>query len=376
MAEGDDPGFSVMKRLLGGLQTFIRVALSSKACSIPPLVINVDDYLVPQHKAILDELSYKTTMSQLAKWYDTVAISYAEMVRDIAYGNTTDTTFFKANDVHFGYWVHQTIAWSVGFGSLDLLSHYCDDEFRLRSITAATALVNGNDEKQPDLHFLPPPLTKELKLKNVTTEFDEAKHHAIVDFKCGNDDEKLNAADEGNTESASLGKNPCVISWISSPGMYGKSDVERFMNSRMVHNQDWNVENSMKEGWANKVGWIANSPNATFTIGFKENEIDKEVNAVTIVFMRSYGEKWADSRARFTFTADADDRNDNDEGKGNESTLLEADISGVHNVTLSLSLSEKFMLPQTVTKGQKMKMKVDLISGSTFKIMGIMLCRY
>ena len=103
MTEDADSGYVVANVVRVRVQEFIRTALSSRPCSIPPLVVNVDDYLGPLHNSILGELSYKTTLTQLAKWYDTVAISYAEVVRDIAYANTADKTFFNEKDVHFGY---------------------------------------------------------------------------------------------------------------------------------------------------------------------------------------------------------------------------------------------------------------------------------
>ena len=49
------------------LQDFVREALSSKTCSVPPLVIHVDDYLGPQQPALLGELSYVSSMTQIAK---------------------------------------------------------------------------------------------------------------------------------------------------------------------------------------------------------------------------------------------------------------------------------------------------------------------
>eukprot|EP00957_Ditylum_brightwellii_P121296 9250571-Ditylum_brightwellii.AAC.1 len=71
-------------------------------------------------------------MTQLAKWYDTVGISYGEMVRDITYLEG-DETFFNKKDVHFGHWAHQSIAWSVGFAAMELLSNYCHDEHYART---------------------------------------------------------------------------------------------------------------------------------------------------------------------------------------------------------------------------------------------------
>ncbi len=383
MAKDADSEYIVSKRVQTELQKFLRIALSSKPCGMTPLVVNVDDYLGPMHNKVLGELSYKTMLSRLTKWYDTVAVSYAEVVRDVAYANTKDATFFNKKDVHFGYWAHQTIAWTVGFGSLDLISHYCDDEYRLRSMAAddeISEMIIGKDnldqQQQERQLYLPPPLTEDLKLENVTAEFDEAKAHALAHLKCAGDG-------NGDGDGTSFDRSPCVVAWISSPGMFNGNNVQRFMNQHMVHNQDWNVEtNTGNGGWTNKVGWVATSANATFTLTFKENEMNKDVNTVTIFYMKSYGEKWADSKARFTVIVDDAKKSPNATSDSNDGMTLEAppllqkDIWGVHNISYSLSLSEKFILPQTVSKGQSMTMTVDLVSGSTFKIMGMMFCRH
>jgi len=147
------------------LQTFVRTALESRPCGAPPLVVHVDDYLGPQQDLVLGEMKYNMAMVQLAKWYDTVAISYADVVRDIVYSDTSDRTFFKGTDVHYGMFAHQSIAWSVAFSFLEMLSSYCDDEYRKRS--------DGEDDNSGlrnavNVPILPPPLTKELLLKNVT----------------------------------------------------------------------------------------------------------------------------------------------------------------------------------------------------------------
>ncbi len=294
MTEDADSGYVVANVVRVRVQEFIRTALSSRPCSIPPLVVNVDDYLGPLHNSILGELSYKTTLTQLAKWYDTVAISYAEVVRDIAYANTADKTFFNEKDVHFGYWAHQTIAWSVGFGSLELLSQYCDDEYRMRSIVAkeekskgegtGDGLDSGKDiDHQNHEFFVPPRLTEELLLTNATVEFNAAKEATALDnSKCPTLDAS-GEADDGETEYSNKDKSPCAIAWISSPGLFDGSQIQRFMMRYAIDIQGWQAETNLKNGgWTNKVGWIATGPNATFTLAL--NDMDKDVSSVTIFY--------------------------------------------------------------------------------------------
>ena len=88
-----DPEVQVMTSVHDAVQEFIIEAFSSKACAVPPLVIFTDDYLGPQQDSVRGEMSYNTAVTRLAKWYDFMFLSYADVVREIAYGNMTDDTF-------------------------------------------------------------------------------------------------------------------------------------------------------------------------------------------------------------------------------------------------------------------------------------------
>ena len=410
----------VMENVRNSLQTFIRTAMVSKRCEVPPLVVHMDDYLGPQQDAALGELSYSTAMTQMAKWYDTVAISYGDVVRDLAW-HEGDETFYNPKDVHFGHWAHQTIAWSMGFASLELLSNYCDDEYVARSKmlnqtqankedalqihhgasnTSATITAdidigkdgNGNVTNsvllQKNHLFLPPALTRKTMLKQSAIDFTTAletarKSYTTLNCSAKNESSKRNSnhTEEGQ-EVLVLDMSPCIVSWIATPGGFDAGSINRFMkkNSRTSGKpiDGWQTEKNMKDGWSNKIGWVANKANATFTLQF--DNIQKDVNAVTIFFLRSYGEKWENSRAKFLIsrvtkeeTKGADGDGDGRDSDGTN-VFLEDEISGVHNDTHSLTLSQELNLSDTIHKGENLSIKVDLLSGSTFKIMGMMIC--
>ncbi|KAL7466029.1 hypothetical protein ACHAXS_006361 [Conticribra weissflogii] len=275
----DDPDADLVTAVLDqardGLQQFVRAALTSNRCGVPPLVVHVDDYLGPQQDSLLGDMSYNTAMLQLAKWYDTFAISYGDLVRDIAWLEG-DSTFANKQDVHFSNWAHQTIAWSVGFASLELLSNFCDDEFE-RSVYNLSSTDGHSDTIPNNNLYLPPPLTRELLRKDIETKHSEALKSAEESYK---------------------------------------------------------------------------------SMGY--------VNSVTVFYLRSYGEKWADSNARFTVSKI--------DGNNNDEVLSTCEIAGVSEDQHSLTLSQELQLSHTVHKGNSLRMKVDLIGGNTFKIMGLMIC--
>jgi len=132
---------------------------------------------------------------------------------------------------------------------------------------------------------------------------------------------------------------------------------------RIANNGGWAVDRS-GGSWAQKVGIEASRPNASTTLHFKD--IANDVKTVTIFFMKSYGEKWKDSRAKFSVRSST-----------NETALFaEQELSGENDVPYSLTHSHKFELVATVKKGESLDLTFDLVSGSAFKVLGMMLCVY
>lgn len=343
------------------LERFIRETLTSKPpCETAPLIVHVDDYLGPQQPALLGELAYVSEMTQLAKYYDTVAISYAEVVRDIAYMDHTETNFHKHKDVHYGRIAHTTIALSVAFASLELLINYCDDTYNNDSgndLTPDDFMITKQQMKDDKL-FLPPPLNKELLQANATKEYEAAledSYQKYTEHPCVNT----------NTNETNNNRNPCTIAWISTPHYYTAKDITKFMNTYQIGTNDgWEAESQQGEGWSNKEGWVATKPNATFTLKFPASSI-KNVKTVTVYFLRSYGDKWKDSNTRFTIRTSG------------ALELATRSIAGVHadnDYKYSLTLSETIVLSQPVPVGDDLTIAVDLVGGSHFKLMGLMLC--
>ena len=335
------------------MQDFIRAAIESKPCATPLLIVSVDDYLGNSNGAnnnVLEELNYAIVLEQIAKWYDTVAISYAEVVRNIVYKDTGNSTFFTKGNVHFGHLAHQTVAWSVAFAFLELLENHCDGKHR-ESISIGKQSRYERQQHNRSVPILPPPLTNDLAIQNISEVWKASEDGAYQDAL------DVDCAAMNNTN-----RDPCITAWIAQNRFYGTQEILQFMRRHQTYNNGgWKVERNHDDGFAFKVGYTANTPNASFSLEFKD--IAKDVKVVTIFFMRSYGEKWKDSKARFSVTS-------------NNSTLAQHDIDGVHELEHSLTLIERFTLSKSVKKGETLSLKVDLISGSAFKVMGMTICRY
>ena len=103
---------------------------------------------------------------------------------------------------------------------------------------------------------------------------------------------------------------------------------------------------------------------ATFSVVFPN--VAKEVRTVSIYFLRSHGDKWKDSLARFTVSSGKDDA---------AKVVGEHEIPGIHEgFPYSLTLSETIELSEVVPAGGTVTLRAELVGGSTFKIMGMMFC--
>ena len=258
--------------------------------------------------------------------------------------DTSHRTFFKYGDVHCGNLGHQTVTWTVAFALLELLGNYCDDEQRLQT----ESTLDNETKLLTSVPILPPPLADDLYVSNITKAWTASENGAYQD---GLD------VDCANMDTTATRRDPCIIAWVAMTGSgFRERQLQTFLRSHQSSNDGWGVERSNGDGWANKVGYVSSKPNATISLEFKD--IATHVKVVTIFFLRSYGEKWKDRKARFSVTS-----------SNNETTPLgQLDIIGVHDMPHSLTLSEKIVLADPVEKGQTLHLKVDLISGSSFKI--------
>ena len=233
---------------------------------------------------------------------------------------------------------------------MELLENHCDDKHR-ESISIGKQSRYERQQHNRSVPILPPPLTNDLAIQNISEVWKASEDGAYQDAL------DVDCAAMNNTN-----RDPCITAWIAQNRFYGTQEILQFMRRHQTYNNGgWKVERNHDDGFAFKVGYTANTPNASFSLEFKD--IAKDVKVVTIFFMRSYGEKWKDSKARFSVTS-------------NNSTLAQHDIDGVHELEHSLTLIERFTLSKSVKKGETLSLKVDLISGSAFKVMGMTICRY
>jgi len=252
-----------------------------------------------------------------------------------------------ATKVHFGSAAHQAATWVTAFGLLQVFVDACADGVFDSTTTKST--TNAADWPKDSEWSMPPPLTEDLVIANVTEHWNKGT------IDC--------AAMTTNNNNATSSRNPCVLTWIAAPtGIFSASKLQQFMTQHVSHNDGWGSRQDKElYGWSNKLGWEAKKPNAKFTMTMAA--VQKPLRTVTIFYMKSYGEKWANATARVTVAVPGDSQN-----------YVVQDLLGYHNSNTSITYTERIQLPQVVAAGSDLELSVELVGGTTFKITGMMFC--
>ena len=306
------------------VQDFILSIYESHACKDPPAIFFLDDYLGNQHDRILGETIYNKIVTEMAEWYgDVMHVSYADVVRRSVYVDV-DRALFTPKwpmvkgepkvDGHFSMAGHMTIAWVFVYSLADAFSSFCQNESFLEETPESQrhALIDEGTWKRM-YHVHPSPLTKETKLTQIS------RHWKDMENLIASQRETV-CMDEAQKEV------PCEFAFIAGPAgsVRNPRQLQNYLNHFLIERVGWDpVEDYAAGGYAKKLGFVATLPNATFTMRLLR--VTKEVRVINLYILKSYGEKWANSTARFSITV---------ENPGKEAWTTSFDITGFHNATV------------------------------------------
>eukprot|EP00977_Amphora_coffeiformis_P008275 scaffold1872_cov262-Amphora_coffeaeformis.AAC.7 len=249
---------------------------------------------------------------------------------------------------------HVAIAWTLLYGLMNTFTSYCHNEVFLQETRQKESMIE-NATLTRMYQVEPPPLTKATTLTNITRDWVQ-REHALATKR------------EANCAGDTFGKAPCTFAFIAGPAGTVRNERQMISYLKTHGRAEFNgwkpVSDYSAGGYQRKLGLVATKKDAAFTVRLEN--VSKEVRVLNPQTLKSYGEKWANSTARFTLTVD---------NPGEESQITSFDIEGFHDDQTSISYPFICDLGagKAVTNGN-VTLKVDLVGGTTFKIIAMMFC--
>mmetsp|Transcript_13775 Transcript_13775/g.38773 ORF Transcript_13775/g.38773 Transcript_13775/m.38773 type:complete len:750 (+) Transcript_13775:190-2439(+) len=399
--EAQESNTTLRDRTFEMMQDFVRQVMGTRRCPtsstsdgnpdpIPPLLLHVDDYLGNEQRKIWDATELTQGAQVLANYYGFVSVSYADVIREFVYGDTYEKWFSsewwvpeeKKKDnlifdrqIHPGMGMHITSMWVIAYNLVHLASTFCSIPtdvlvhesnnnitnyeaglWGLPNLEMAYPQPKGKPQPQPK--GLPPELTKDLLLEHVTSLWKQDDAGTSV-ASCELD----------RRTKAGLALEPqvkCPFSWVSGLSLQ-QNDV-KFVN------EYFQQQASTWEGWelskdGDKLGFIP-SPGSTKDSAkiILDFEYSQKIRSITFFFMKSYGEKWANSELEAKIWSPPSSP-DQEPVLPQKSRML-----GTHDKSTSEVYTEEIVLSKPVNANQKFQLEVKLVGGETFKIMGVAVC--
>ncbi|GAX24003.1 hypothetical protein FisN_26Lh068 [Fistulifera solaris] len=345
-------------------QEFVRAALS---CGQPPLLIWVDDYLGNEQPEILATTALTQSIHVLSQYYGFSFLSYANLARDLVYGDTHESVFSPGKwytsssssqtkmqrEIHPSQSMHMVTAWLVAYHFLVLTTQTCTLEswqvhdyertlnYHDHSIPPGLSPLETDESRFPrwpkmprpvPSNRLPPKLTPDLTLEQVT------------DLWRSNE-----------TKSSSACSTKCPFVWVSGlslhhPPLSAKAEYRAIQSlfQKVLVSSSWTLMDDTKRG--DKLGWMPDSLGSKMVLQLPTTAPTQ----MTLFYLKSYGPKWEHSTVQVSMES----------------------MEGPHSFSLTGFHDKKTseMYIHTVEPGTYSKMTVKLVQGTTFKLMGVAMC--
>jgi hypothetical protein len=160
----------------------------------------------------------------------------------------------------------------------------------------------------------------------------------------------------------------CEYKWVNTPqfGVDSKKAADAVMGRVMISNNGWYAEGGKNRfAGGEKPGWVTTVANADFEIAVSSE--NAPIRTVTIIYMKSYGDKWKDSAANVKLSTVRKDGATEDEATN-------VTLVGIHDSQTSVNYCEKIELSSAALPGDKVHAKFEMVGGSSFRINGLLFC--
>lgn len=363
--EAQEGNTTLREKIMEMTQDFVRAVMKDGACA--PLMLHMDDYLGNEQREVLATMQLSQAVQTLSSYYGFVAMSYANVVRDLVYGDTKETWFspsgwYKGNtmvrEIHPGMGMHIVSSWVAAYALLNLGLTYCTiEEWEIDSAVEVTTdkipyqAIQGLPalRNTPVIPGKPKPIPKGL-LPALTTFLDLNEVTAL-----------WRSAPVPNSDFCPLNEGKigkCPFSWISGISNAGKNATyaKEIFEKHSINGSAWVVDDG-----GGKVG-ISPSKSKKMVLEFLL--LKQPIHSITMFYMKSYGEKWSDSEIEVSAMVKK-------ESMWNE--VRRNSIFGFHAKHTSEVYTDRMEIDVNV--GADFRVVIELVGGTTFKVMGLAICK-
>ena len=337
-------------RSLKEVQDFVEAAVHSVPCRSPPVVVYLDDYFGNQNEALLgeqvrnDALRMAVDYLELAyirlPWAKLVHVNQAETLLSPQWMGRRGN---RNVDGHYFMTGHVAVAWAMAYATLQVAVDHC--------WTGA----NEHDPRAPS--FVPPRLDDKTAWKDLPKDWKEQAR-------------QQNETENSYCQSASADVSPCPFAFVATPAGNTRTakDLDKYLKGFITaRSGGWKPINDRRNGWQNKIGLHTDKLYSYLTL--KIPLIRNPVRFITLHSLKSYGELWDGSEARFEYQIYEDD--------GMEALVYNTSrvVQGFHNDTTSIAYPMELDLGDHAARiGQTVVVNMTLVSGPQFKIISLLLC--
>ena len=159
---------------------------------------------------------------------------------------------------------------------------------------------------------------------------------------------------------------PCPFAFISTQAGTHRfaGPLNDYIKRYSAENTGWHGTSDMRFGWQQKTGLVPNKKGASLLLVLPK--LASSVRYIKVQSMKSYGEQWAESETQFNATVEND---------GNVEYQTSFSVLGYHNSNTSIGYATDIDLGEHAAHvNRTLKLRMTLVGGTTFKIMGLLIC--
>mmetsp|Transcript_2048 Transcript_2048/g.2337 ORF Transcript_2048/g.2337 Transcript_2048/m.2337 type:complete len:684 (+) Transcript_2048:76-2127(+) len=344
---------------------------------LPPITILLDDLVVNFGRGnhVAGAEVYHSNFEKFAQWHDLSLVSYSSVVKNLLFRDVHEKLLvdWKTDSKHPPRGGHVAIVLTLVFNLLAMVQQHCEDmdvdvvDHKQTTGTpdASSKNVNTTQQKSMDIVLLPP-IHQNLGLDSITKSWQEniAKKQQKQNDKC----------EHGKVEL-------CTFAWVAMRQEKEHNHITdnptqlvRGESSEWKYDTTWPPDNYGFKPLREHATVHLLVPGRAVVAHDTAERKDVEIQSMSITYMKSYSEKWKDSNLRVDIT-----HTDDEVGMGitNKSTgsanLGSGEYSGYHEIQTSEYYTENIYI-HGHQMGRDLNATFQMISGDTFKIIGMTFC--